>query len=177
MPETQPAFDNIETCSARHSAGDAETAPGPDRRLGHSENASLIDYSPLLIGAIPALSSNSLQAPSSLALLCRNGRNSPCRRRALARFAYERGRIHVANERGANAFTLAAGSEGKSVSGRCCSGAGIIRANTIHLDIRCGGIAQFDLSGLGVVQAKLTGSCRWPLPKRGRCGTEQRACP
>jgi len=30
-----------------------------------------------------------------------------------------------------------------------------------------GGTAQFDLSGIGAVQAKLTGSCQWPNSETG----------
>src|SRR5579871_1598946 len=142
MPETRPAFDNIAKPAAHDAPPETPKSPA-DRTFAWiiSEMASPIDYSPLLIAALSALSSNPLQASSIPAFRCRNGRVEFTVRTQGVWHALRMNEVEftMANDGEVEAHSRwVAAANGKSASSREDAAAvrGLSARKTIHLDIR-----------------------------------------
>jgi hypothetical protein len=145
-----------------------------------SETVSPIDYSPLVLAELHALTPVSNGAPSTLALRCRGSRTEISFRAQGTWRPLRTGGVEVAmlpaGESAAQRFHWPLSPDGRSTSSPQDVRDTVLtfRAGRIAVAVADGvgggGTAYFDLAGIEAVRARLGAACRWPkmLESRGR---------
>ena len=145
-----------------------------------SETVSPIDYSPLVLAELHALTPVSNGAPSTLVLRCRGSRTEISFRAQGTWRPLRTGGVEVAmlpaGESAAQRFHWPLSPDGRSTSSTQDVRDTVLtfRAGRIAVAVADGvgggGTAYFDLAGIEAVRARLGAACRWPkmLESRGR---------